>query len=276
MIRLNYPILSEIDEYDSIVQSKHGESRSHLTSIRAQVNSDYSEYINRFNEIHHKGVNSFGVDDSTALCNCYKIRTKALNSLKAKLINCQTDTLKFICPYCLITKPSTFDHYIPLEEQPVYSVFARNLIPCCGLCNQKKTEYWKETGQRAIIHFYNDSIPAVQFLLCDLTFNGSIPILRFRLSMPATIAGEERFRVERHFERLGLLERYNEEVTKVLSDINTDVNALASFNPTIAEVSVFLSTKARDLFNRYGINYWYAIAYMNLSGSDRYIQGLLV
>jgi 5-methylcytosine-specific restriction endonuclease McrA len=276
MIRLNYVIENEINEFDSIVQSKHLISRDNLTTIRTQVNNNFNEYIDRFGNIHNIGANSFGNEDSDELRNCYKIQTAALNDLKARLINCQTDTFKFICPYCLITKHTTFDHYIPIEEQPVFSVCAKNLIPSCNLCNNKKLEYWKETGQRAIIHFYNDIIPTEQFLYCDLTFNGSIPILSFRLSFPTVIDERLRFRIIKHFERLNLLDRYDDEVTRVLSDVNTDVIALEGFSPTIREVEGFLTRKAIDLFGRYGNNYWYAIAYLKLAASNQYIQTLLV
>jgi len=274
MIQLNYNIANAIAEYDLISHSKQNPSRANLIALRPHVNPHYTEYLNAFNNIHGKAANVFNVNDSTELRNCYNNPTGALDNLKVRLINCQTDTFKFLCPYCLIINHTTFDHYIPQEEQPVFSVCAKNLIPCCGLCNGKKLQYWKEGGQRAIIHFYNDIIPNEKFLFCDLSFNGSIPILNFRLSFSSTFDPAIRFRIEQHFTRLDLINRYDKTAPKVLSDIDTDFNSLIEFTPTVDEVSHFLSNKANELFGKCGDNYWYALAYETLSASNIYMVNL--
>jgi 5-methylcytosine-specific restriction endonuclease McrA len=275
MLRLNYNIADEIGEFDSIVASKYQPARGNLIGLRPQVIVHYNEYLNTFNNIQNKPANTFDPEESEELQNCYGNSTAALESLKARLVSCQSETFQFLCPYCLILDHSTFDHYIPREEQPVYSACSKNLIPCCGTCNGKKQLYWKTAGHRAIIHFYNDTIPNVQFLFCDLDFNGHIPILSFRLKFGAAYDPVIRVRVENHFERLGLLIRYDEAVPKVLSEIDTDFKSLGGFHPTAVEVSDFLSRKASLLFNKCGINYWHALVYRKLSMSDEYIANLI-
>jgi 5-methylcytosine-specific restriction endonuclease McrA len=274
VLQLSHNIANPILEYDSITQSKQQPSRAKLVALRTQVDTHYNEYLNAFLNIHNKAPNPFAANDSTELRNCYNNSTAALDGLKARIVNAQTDTLKFICPYCLIINHTTFDHYIPKEEHPVYSVCSKNLIPCCGLCNGKKLQYWKENGQRAIIHFYNDTIPNQQFLYCDLTFNGLIPIVKFRLQFQNNFNVGLRYIIEKHFERLELLNRYDENVPTILSNIDTDFNSLAGFNPSQNEVADFLIRKANEYYAKYGRNYWQGVAYETLANSNQYLNNL--
>lgn len=275
MIRLVYNIINEIGEYDLIAISKHEPSRTNLANLRINVNPYYNSYLHGFDNIHNIADNPFNGPDSVELKNCYENPTRALDNLKTRLTNTQSDTFKLLCPYCLIINHSTFDHYIPKENQPVYSVLAKNLIPCCHLCNGKKMEYWREGDYRAIIHFYNDLVPQELFLHCDLNFNGIIPILSFRLNFPDGIDVAKQQLIERHFTRLDLINRYNEAAPKILSDIDTDFKSLEGITPTLIQARTFLNKKANELSMKCGANYWYAIGYRTLGASDQYINNLL-
>lgn len=274
MKTLAYTIASEIDEYDLIADSKEEPSYSNLGVLRADVILKYAEYRGGFNNIHNIPANTFNAIESSELRNCYNNSTVALGSLKNRLIKSQTTEFQFLCPYCLIIKHTTFDHYLPQEEHPVFSVCANNLVPCCGPCNQKKLSYWKQNGQRAILHFYNDLIPNTQFLFCDLNFNGIIPILTFRLNFPNGYNGTLRNRIEKHFERLDLIARYNEYSPGLLSNVIIDFGGLDD-DTTSAEAKRFLLRKANKFALKYGDNYWYSVGYKALNQSNQYIANLL-
>lgn len=274
MIALNYVIGNEINEYGLISNAKQEPSRTALINLRPHVSGHYDTYRDNFNTIHTIPPNPFDNAQSTHLRNCYLNPTKALESLKARIIDSQSDVFKSLCPYCLIVNHSTFDHYVPKEQHPVYSVYPRNLIPCCDPCNRAKNEYWLENNQRAILHFYNDMIPNYQFLVCDLAFNGAIPILSFRFAFPANTAMAERFIIERHFNRLHLLERYNDEVPKVLSDIDNDVRSQPP-GTLVQDICDILQRKANIMAGKCGINYWYALAYARISQEQPYVDSLL-
>lgn len=272
MFQLSHSSVDPIVDFDGITQAKHQPSRDTLVSLRPQVIAHYNEYLETFATIQNKAPCAFSPQESLELRNCYDNSTAVLDRLKVRIVNSQTDTFKFLCPYCLIINHTTFDHYIPKEDYPEYSVLSTNLIPCCSLCNGKKLEYWKQDGQRAIIHFYNDTIPNEQFLFCDLTFNGQIPILSFRLQFPNNFNPGLRYTVEKHFERLDLLNRYDENAPTILSNIDTDFKSLVDFNPSQDKVAGFLNRKASEYYVKCGRNFWQGIAYEVLASSYTYLN----
>jgi 5-methylcytosine-specific restriction endonuclease McrA len=273
MKELNYSITNELNEYDVIAAAKRTPSRTILIGLRGNVQPHYQNYLKRFGSIQGQPANPFNASQSLNLNNCYYNSTAPLNGLKKRLIDSQTDTFKFLCPYCLISNHSTFDHYIPIEEHPVFGVLAKNLVPCCDGCNKRKLEYWTDNNQRAIIHFYNDAIPNTNFLHCDLTFKGTIPVLSYRLDFTG-VKPKVRTRITKHFTRLDLLNRYNEAAPSVISNINTDVQSLGVMKPTRPAIGRFLTAKATELRASHGTNYWGALAYNALGNSQPYLRSI--
>lgn len=272
MKSLKYTIQNELNEYDEIVRSKRG-SRTTLSRLKARVKPQYQAYLKRFGSIHNHPKNSFNTIHSNNLKNCYLQPSIALNGLKARLVSAQSDTFQNLCPYCLIINHSTFDHYIPLNEQPVFGVLARNIIPCCDVCNKKKLEYWRESNRRAIIHFYNDTIPNIQFLHCDLTFHGQLPSLSFRSDF-SNISKRTASRIEGHFKRLNLIKRYDRATPKLISDVYRDIAALQALKPTRAKIGRFLIQKAVGQQKDCGLNYWQSVAYDTLGKSQTFLRSL--
>jgi hypothetical protein len=72
-----------------------------------------------------------------------------------------------------------------------------------------------------------------------------------------------------------LIERYNDEVPKLLSDIHTDVTSQAP-GTTVAFIIGVLQRKANIMSGKYGLNYWYGIAYERIANEPAYIASLLV
>lgn len=272
MLNLSHNIVNPINEFDSITQVKHKPSKENLIILRPEVKNNYDEYLINFKNIQNKSPHTFTSNESDELRNCYVNPTSPLNKLKAKIINAQTDTFKFICPYCLIINHTTFDHYIPKEEFPVYSVCSKNLIPCCSFCNGKKNQFWRENGNRTIIHFYNDIIPQQQFLYCDINFNDQIPIVIYYLKFQPNFNSDLKYIIENHYNKLDLINRYNENIPSVLSNIETDYNSLVQFKPSNFEVSNFLISKANEYYLKFGKNYWQAIAYETLAKSKKFLK----
>lgn len=269
MIGLSYPALVEIDEYDLIVNAKHHAVRTELVALRPQVVTHYDNYVNSFQTIHALGVNPHNEAASTVLKNCYRQTTAPLEVLKKRLIDAQNDPFSSLCPYCLIMNHSTFDHYIPFEEYPAYSVLAKNLVPCCDRCNKKKLEYWRDSGQRSIFHFYCDAIPQHRFLRCNLSYNVlGLPVLTFSLHLNNI---PMRNLIEKHFERLDLIDRYNKEAPGAISDVGIDIESLLDLVPSLDQVRSVLQNKASFFLNRCGNNYWLGLCYETLAGSDRFI-----
>jgi len=277
MIHLNYTIANEIDEYQTVISTKHLVSRGILTALIPRISIDYNLYIDDFDTIANLGPNPYDLIESDELRKCYVNSTASLESLKAKLINSQDENLKFLCPYCLITNHSTFDHYIPKEDFPVYSILSKNLIQSCDPCNKKKLTYWRENNQRAIIHYYYDiDINAHKYLYSILDYSTGIPTFDFYLDFNDDISLQKQFTITSHFNRLNLLSRYTLNAPSVISDINVDVKTQAELGLINREIiKALLTIKSNQLKVLYGINYWRAIVMDILASSNQFLESLV-
>lgn len=278
MKNLNYLNVVEMDEFNLIKNSKQTATRNRINLILTDVDNNYNNYLNNFNSIHNIGVSTFSQSEGQDLRSCYKVKTVARDNLLKRIIDHQTTHFKHTCPYCLLNTRSTYDHYVPEENYPVFCVLVNNLIPCCTICNGKKLEFWRINGTRGILHFYNDIIPQVQFLFGTLTFSTSnIPFISYNLVHSATISQQIFAIIENHFNRLDLINRYQESLDLLISDIidDVEVNKIEFGNSvTPHAISSIISSKANRLKLHYGTNYWKSIAMDLLANSSQFINSL--
>ncbi|MCI1145139.1 hypothetical protein [Stenotrophomonas maltophilia] len=61
------------------------------------------------------------------------------------------------CPVCGGLGARTIDHHLPKANYPEFSIFAPNLIPCCGTCNSKRGNANKPGVPQTTLHPYFDS-----------------------------------------------------------------------------------------------------------------------
>lgn len=274
MRNINYLNIVEIDEFNLIKNSKKIATRNAIDLISGQVQLNYNNYLNNFQNIQNIGHSRFTNDESTNLRSCYK-KTVARDHLLKRIIDHQTVHFKHTCPYCLLNNRSTYDHYVPKEDYPVFCVLVNNLIPCCNTCNSKKLDFWRENGARKILHFYNDIIPETQFLFGTLDFYDNIPFIQYELNQSFPISDELFSIIQKHFERLELFDRYQKSLDLVISDIVDDVNNNriqfgADMDTDIISRSILL--KATTLQTHYGVNYWKSVAMNLLANSPRFLN----
>lgn len=278
MKNLNYITVVEFDEFELIKNSKHKDLRVRLSSLKNSIESDYNLYLNSFSTIQNIGPSTYNVDDSAALRSCYLSKTAASDSLLTRIVDNQTTHFKHICPYCLLIPRITYDHYIPEGSYPVYSVLAKNLIPCCSICNSKKSGYWRINDSRAIIHFYNDLIPDIQFLFATLSFNqNNVPSVDFTLSQSTGISNDLFSIIQEHFNRLELCDRYSGSIDLVASDIIDDIEDMRNEFGDIVEneaISRIILRNSNRLKQHYGVNYWKSIIMDLLANSTVFIESL--
>lgn len=73
------------------------------------------------------------------------------------------------CPFCSINEPSQLDHYMPQSKYPALSVLRLNLVPLCGICNQKK----RDDSYGNYVHPYYQQFPAGKmFFIAQITVKG--------------------------------------------------------------------------------------------------------
>lgn len=197
-----------------------------------------------------------------ALQFAYTGRTKPLRELKRKIKKIQRPGVLALCPMCKISLPRTFDHYLPISTFPEFAVHPLNLVPSCQTCNGKKLEAWlNENAERICFYFYADRVPQRDFIRCSLTpsaRNGRNIGVTFALRKPSGLQQASWQSIVRHFDRLGLIERYNEMGNDELSEVLGNARDFLNSGGPATGVRDFIQLGAARLASVHGLSYWRA------------------
>lgn len=269
MINSAYYKINEDIFFWTIIKEKRIKAQTILTPISARVLATFSEYQERFHLMSSSAGSAFTLEEEEIrenLIGCYKHETLSSKYVKGKIFSTQPDTLKNLCPYCMLDRPRTLDHYIPKAEFPEYAMFVKNLIPCCYDCNNVKDELWRINTDRQFIHFYNDNILDIQFLHSELLFNGNgvVPIVHHFLRQPERMSVDNFRIVTAHFVNLDLLKAYDDRVNSSLSSEIETIENYINFGFQNNVIIDILHTRFTSLSTSHGINYYQAVLYQTL------------
>jgi hypothetical protein len=113
-----------------------------------------------------------------------------------------------LCPYCTLDSGWQLDHYLPKVVFPEFALFAPNLLPICGRCNQSKgNSYIDADGRRLFLLLSHDLADDTQVLEAEISFAGEAH-LRYYIDDHGALLDDELALVKRHFTRLKLASRY--------------------------------------------------------------------
>ncbi|RDV05220.1 HNH endonuclease [Undibacter mobilis] len=103
-----------------------------------------------------------------------------------------------VCPMCGQGKVSTLDHYLPKSRYAQYSIFAKNLVPCCRDCNTEKRVLVAASAGDQAFHPYFDDVEGDQWLFANLGVGGAVSLSYF-VEPPATWSVTLAERARSHF-----------------------------------------------------------------------------
>jgi hypothetical protein len=193
----------------------------------------------------------------------YTGNLKALRDLKVQIKSLQDPGVLTVCPLCKISLPHTFDHYLPLGTFSEFAIHPLNLVPSCQTCNGKKHEAWlNDEGQRICLHFYSDTIPQIDFVQCELSPEppGSHNVgVTFNLHKPPALDLERWNLIVSHFDRLDLIERYNEIGNDELSEIFENAREFLDNGGPRNRVRRFIRSGGSRFADVHGSSYWRAV-----------------
>ena len=190
------------------------------------------------------------------LLSCYKNKTKKTLEIFDAIKDAQRVGVLSKCPYCGITRPGTFDHYLPEAEYPEFSVHALNLVPCCSDCNSSKGPRFKTGNQRHYLHYYSDPFPEDQFLFVDIVTRPNVHSygVRFYIQIPHGFSLSSWRLIENHFKKLKLLQRYKDEANdEVMTAFSACKNHLKDGGANVAN---FLNGVCDDEEDKFGNSHW--------------------
>ena len=263
--------------HDAIAERKRGDTKTILRALRPRLHRSFVVYQNNYTNDSIETQVGLNLNANQAMCclHCYETVSEKRNELIAAIRSRQDRILAGTCQYCCVGKPNSIDHYLPKADFPEFSVFALNLLPCCGECNGKKGNYWLDNGVRAIINFYKDTPPNDVFLHAQLIYTAGddVPIARFSARWAAIRNRVLRLRVKRHFNKLELLDRYKEaSIRKVTEQKITLTNHARGAG--ISAHRRNLRAEAADLRRDFGNNFWQAALCNAMADSTQFLQSI--
>lgn len=206
------------DYLTTIIGGKSGARGVRLTGMLPDLKARYAVLENAFTIADIGGVpeDAWTKRQREDLLHCYESTAQALEELKRLIIERQSEGTRDFCPYCGIGAPRQFDHYLPKERYPEFSVHAHNLVPCCGTCNGKKSDVWLDAkNTRVFLNLYLDSLPTAPMLKPKVKWvmrrRKRVPTVSFDLVRPAGFSVGKFALIESHFRRLELLSRYKDQ-----------------------------------------------------------------
>ena len=222
------------------------------------------------------GSDPIKTDEVLLMEDSYKT-SKVFQTVKKQLLDNVPKERRGVCPFCMISEPTTMDHYFSESEYPEYIIFAPNLVPCCSHCNSVKGKrlFVKNENRlkRTVIHFYYDVLPQTEYLKSTFNVTDKIPQVSFRLEFEneTEITGI----IKGHFETLHLLERYQERSNGILSTECENIRMCLVNGFSVEDCVQLLRCKAQSFEKIYGRNYWEACIYRAMSESEDQLMKLV-
>jgi 5-methylcytosine-specific restriction endonuclease McrA len=245
-------------------------NRRRMLNLKDKVFDRYQFYLQNKQTLQEiKPENMMNSDEKKLMEESYK-KSKVFQRVKKQLLDNIPKERRGMCPFCMISEPTTMDHYFAESKYPEYIIFAPNLVPCCSNCNSKKGKWLfeekDEFRKRMFIHFYYDVLPTTQFLKAKFYVEDKIPQISFYLDFENETETTEI--IKRHFERLDLLKRYRQRSNGILSTECDKVKMILMGNSSVEQCVQLLKIQAQFLEKTFGCNYWETCVYRAMSESE--------
>lgn len=200
-------------DYMSILYGEYlDEGRSNYSELHGKVKLRYELFDNNLQTLEIIDEDVYTLDEETALKHCYTVPTVSLKELKKRIVQSQIPFYQTRCAYCGIGTIDGYDHYLPKRKYPEFSVHPLNLVPCCSKCNEKKsTSFLDEDNNRIIFNPYVD-VENNQVLKVNILPWVGIEQVKLRIEIT-----DNQYRA--HIKKLGIIEKYNIEVSNVFTTI---------------------------------------------------------
>jgi hypothetical protein len=264
--------LDATDLFDEIAAVKQQPRRGQMQNARAKIFAAYRVYEDVAPDVGGLNKASLTSLEMEAMRNAYTVATKPMTALRSELLQ---RTCVVRCPFCGISESSTLDHYLPKEHYPEFSVFPKNLVPSCPVCNTRKRDHilGEGTNVRVFLHPYYDVVPHSVFLDVRARMEAGALILSYRLTRPKGMALQTFHHLRSHFNALDLADRYRR---MGLEHLGGQYPALRRAYGPFADaerVVEKLTEGAEDFEEISGPNYWLAKLYRALAGNNEFCDG---
>lgn len=243
--------------FPKIIANKHLKTRTELKAVEVDVLALCKAYTAVLSGFNTPKEQVWTDEASEALKSCYAVSTKELSAHKdaiLQFLKSQSDINVQRCAYCMLNDPKTWDHYMPKEHFPEYSVYHENLLYICYGCNQRKSNYF-DKNQLIYCHPYFTIDSEEALLHCKVT------VTKGRLSIQYYGGGEGKFSqagaiAHQHLDRLGLIDRFKGEASSTVSGLIGELRQYFPGGVTQQALDRVLKRRYAEARDKLGCNAW--------------------
>lgn len=262
---------SPFDEYKAAAQGD-----VILDAIEIQMESCYNDYENAVTSasVHNLNPHGFVTPEKDNLKKLYKSDCDIAKKLRLHHSTFTSSTRRIYnnkCPYCTLSEPDTIEHILPKEKYPEFAVHLYNLIPCCSKCNRHKGEAVRNSaGLPLTINFYYHDPENCQFLEADCIIDSNgCPSFKYKLTFPKNADPTLAAIITNHFDRLHLIERYNEEIVKSYTEVELTIK-IACRGKSLNDALQILKDYLSSIIGDYGLNHHFVAMLRCMIDSSTY------
>jgi 5-methylcytosine-specific restriction endonuclease McrA len=258
--------------FREIYMAKRGPRRAILRNMEGDVLILFDKYAIRTPDVEFiRPSTRLTVPRAAALRHAYTSGPDPLDRLKEDL---RTAAGHRLCCYCMMDSGSTTDHYLPKQVFPEYSVYSQNLIPACSSCNQRRGKLVRRGRNRIFAHLHSENLPNARWLYARAVTENSTDRLVYYLRRPTSISRAQFSLLERHYEELDLLNRFEERTDEILAAARRDVRKIKGVlgkPPDSATIADTMREEALGCRATYCANYYQVAAYFALARKPGFI-----
>lgn len=170
-----------------------------------------------------------------------------------------------ICPMCGVGEPSQLDHQMPRCDYKSLSLCRLNLVPLCGVCNNKK----RAKDSNDFIHPYYAKFPKnVVFLVADIHINERTHKMSwvYKIETNATgISTELSEQINKQAAAIKLIRRLQKASNNYLADLFCKCNFFSD-----EALKSFVQIEMNKAIYRYGRNDWRSTLLCGLFSSPKF------
>ncbi|WP_332776345.1 hypothetical protein [Polaromonas sp.] len=272
---MRYQKTAELDVttyFPAIIGAKHLATRALLIAAQPQVLARCQAYEIALTALQVPALAAWAVDTKAALLSCYDSMTTPLSNLKDGILealkaHAQINLQR--CPYCMLNDPRTWDHYLPKDHYPEYSVYHTNMLYVCFGCNHRKWNYY-DPNALLYCHPYF-SIPEADALLhCSITVAGGRLAIEYYGAGVGVLQPQGEI-VQRHLTRLGLASRFQGEAASLVSNLIGELRHHFPAGIQAGALRNVLLRRYADARAQLGSNAWDSRLWHGLAACDDFL-----
>lgn len=176
------------------------------------------------------------------------------------------------CPYCGFGEVTDLDHHLARSIYRAFSIYCKNLIPCCHRCNNKKRQAGGFTPEEQFAQPYLDEYSDDRFLVAQATVSPENGLrVEFSVVQCGDMANDVHERLAFQFSKLELNQRYEAQVVLFVTSQRVAIELAAENGP---EALRNWLTRMHDAHVRsYGLNDWRTALIDSLVRSQEFCDG---